>query len=102
MGSLSLYCAQAQPAADCTTNSSLVRRAYEDLFYHFAVDLVIAAGPTAYERTWPQYKGVTVEASYSQPRAPVEVLIGSGSVADDSNSTGQWKFKDVSLFIPTV
>ena len=49
------------------------------MFYVFGVDLVIESAHRCYERSWPKYKGVKTNlgASYDQPRAPVEVILGS-------------------------
>ena len=69
-----------------------MRHAFEDMFYLFGVDLIVTSQLGGYERNWPQYKGVLVETSYSEPRAPVEVILGSSSLDIEiagNNHTGK-------------
>ncbi|KAK6981988.1 iron/zinc purple acid phosphatase-like protein [Biomphalaria glabrata] len=75
-----MYCSlSVKDTQDCLLNTSKVRQGFEDIFYHFAVDLIIESKHVSYERTWPQYKGVVVGTSYQQPKAPIEVILGSVS-----------------------
>ncbi|XP_005107830.3 acid phosphatase type 7 [Aplysia californica] len=95
LGSHPMYCSYGNPSSDdCAMNTSKVRHALEDMFYHFAVDLVLESGFPGYERGWPQYKGVLVDESYWQPRAPVEIVLGSragdGAGAQNKNNTVEW------------
>ncbi|CAL1547991.1 unnamed protein product [Lymnaea stagnalis] len=79
-GSHPMYCSFGVSGVDdCAQNTSKVKHGLEDIFYHFAVDLIITSRHTLYERSWPQYKGVVINTTYHQPRAPIEVIIGSGS-----------------------
>ncbi|CAG5117483.1 unnamed protein product, partial [Candidula unifasciata] len=97
IGSQPMYCSfGVLDGDDCLQNTSKVRHGFEDMFYIFAVDLVIETRHTVYERTWPQYKGVVVTDSYLNPKAPIEVIIGSNSGGQnvggtsDANGTTDW------------
>ncbi|GFS07859.1 purple acid phosphatase [Elysia marginata] len=84
-GSDPMYCACGNPDTDdCARNSSVIKHGLEDMFYVFGVDLVVESAHKCYERSWPKYKGVrtNLEASYNQPRAPVEVVLGLRSESE--------------------
>ncbi|XP_059171101.1 acid phosphatase type 7-like [Physella acuta] len=77
LGSHPMYCSYGvADTDDCAQNTSKVKHGLEDIFYHFGVDLVVESRHSFYERTWPQYKGVLLNTSYVQPRAPIQVVIG--------------------------
>ncbi|BFZ12539.1 hypothetical protein BsWGS_15577 [Bradybaena similaris] len=93
IGSQPMYCSfGALDANDCFQNNSKVRHGVEEIFYFFAVDMVFE-WHTAYERMWPKYKGVVITDSYLNPRATIEVIIGSSvggqnvAAASDVNGT---------------
>ncbi|KAF7242251.1 Acid phosphatase type 7 [Varanus komodoensis] len=87
MGHRPMYCSN-NDQDDCTQHESVVRRGLrphqyglEDLFYKYGVDLELWAHEHSYERLWPLfdyevYNGST-EAPYTNPRAPVHIIIGS-------------------------
>ena len=57
----------------------------EDIFYNYGVDVVLQSHEHAYERLWPQYKGVVLSKNYSNPQAPVQLISGAagGKRGDD-------------------
>lgn len=67
----------------------------EEIFWFFAVDMVLESRHTVYERMWPHYKGVVITDSYLNPNATIEVIIGSSvegqnvKAASDVNGTAQ-------------
>lgn len=71
-----MYCS-AGTGDDCTMNSSLVRTGFEELFYHYGVDLVLQAHEHNYERLYPMFKGVVLSTNYTDPRAPVQIISGA-------------------------
>lgn len=70
-----MYC--SMPDEDCTRNDSLVRSGFEDVFYHYGVDIVLQAHEHNYERLFPVYKGVVLSNDYVNPKAPVQIISGA-------------------------
>ncbi|KAF6035235.1 hypothetical protein EB796_006439 [Bugula neritina] len=71
---------------------SLIRYAFEDLFYDSGVDIYIGAHEHSYERSWPLYNRKICNGSYdhpyTEPNAPVHIITGSaGMYAEHSDFT---------------
>ncbi|KAK7500302.1 hypothetical protein BaRGS_00008525, partial [Batillaria attramentaria] len=71
-----MYCSTVS-GDDCTKNNSLVRAGFEELFYHYGVDLVLQAHEHNYERLYPMFKGEVLSTDYNNPRAPVQIISGA-------------------------
>ncbi|XP_074645007.1 acid phosphatase type 7-like [Tubulanus polymorphus] len=54
-----------------------VHQKLEDLFNWQGVDLIISSHEQMYERSWPVYKGHAVGKNYDNPKAPININIGS-------------------------
>ncbi|KYO37543.1 iron/zinc purple acid phosphatase-like protein precursor [Alligator mississippiensis] len=86
MGHRPMYCSN-NDWDDCTRHESVVRRGLlgfyglEKLFYKYGVDLEFWAHEHSYERLWPVYDyqvyNGSTEAPYTNPRAPVHIIVGS-------------------------
>ena len=89
MGHRPMYCSD-NDGDDCTKEDSVVRVGVtsshlyplESLLYEYGVDLLIWAHEHNYERLYPIYNQKVLNGSYdapfTNPRAPVHVITGSG------------------------
>lgn len=72
-----MYCS-AFDFDDCTTGNSLVKQAFEKLFYAYGVDIIVESHEHMYERTYPVFEGVVVQTHYVNPIAPIHFITGAG------------------------
>lgn len=77
-----LYC--SSHGRPCTTDSTILTNALEDLFHKYKVDLVLQGHVHNYERSLPQYRG-KFNSSYTNPNAPVYVVNGAGGNREGTN-----------------
>ncbi|XP_015910292.2 acid phosphatase type 7 [Parasteatoda tepidariorum] len=86
MGHRPMYCSSTD-GDDCTKRESVIRRALEDLFYKYGVDLEIWAHEHNYERLWPVYNfkvyNGSYDAPYTNPKAPVHIITGSAGCQEN-------------------
>ena len=54
-------------------------RRLEDIFYRYGADIIIQSYGAAYERSYPQFKGVPVNDNYTNPLGPVHIITGGAS-----------------------
>lgn len=77
-----MYCS-ATTRRRCTTEDVKLRNYFEDLFYLYQVDLVVAGHLHNYERSYPIYKGeidreaIVDKNNYKNPKYPVYLICGS-------------------------
>ncbi|CAD5117209.1 unnamed protein product [Dimorphilus gyrociliatus] len=72
-----MYCS-AFDFDDCTTGNSLVKQAFEKLFYAYGVDIIVESHEHMYERTYPVFDGIMVQNNYIDPKAPIHFITGAG------------------------
>ncbi|XP_033104022.1 acid phosphatase type 7-like isoform X2 [Anneissia japonica] len=81
IGHRPMYCSNINLSADCRKRESLIKAAFEDLFYKYGVDLEIYGHEHAYERLFPVYNRTVYNGStdnpYTDPKAPVHIITGS-------------------------
>ncbi|XP_071962725.1 acid phosphatase type 7-like isoform X2 [Antedon mediterranea] len=79
IGHRPMYCSGY--GLDCHKRETLIRGAFEDLFYKYGVDLEIYGHEHAYERMYPVYNNTVYNGSYenpyTNPGAPVHIITGS-------------------------
>jgi Icc-related predicted phosphoesterase len=86
-----LYCSDFSKET-CNRESEQMRKLFEDIFYEFKIDLVLAGHVHNYERLLPIYKGKADNESssspntYINPKYPVYMICGAVG-----NSNGQHK-----------
>ncbi|XP_074644507.1 acid phosphatase type 7-like [Tubulanus polymorphus] len=80
-----MYCSNKEPW-NCEGNNFVIRKGLEDIFYEYAVDVVIAAHEHSYERTKPVYKDYVV-GNHTNPGAPIYLITGAAG-----NKEGYSKF----------
>ncbi|GFO41119.1 purple acid phosphatase [Plakobranchus ocellatus] len=77
-----MYCSYEDPSLECNHKASEVKKGLEDILYRFGADIVIQSYGAAYERSYPQFKGVPVNKNYTDPLAPVHILTGGATPWD--------------------
>ncbi|GFR74406.1 purple acid phosphatase [Elysia marginata] len=77
-----MYCSYENPALECSKKGSDLKNGLEDILYRFGADIVIQSYGAAYERSYPQFKGVPVNENYTDPLAPVHIITGGASPWD--------------------
>lgn len=70
-----LYCS-TDDYTDCQVGCHKIANAVEEIFKDASVDVFLAGHLHNYERTWPVFQGNVTAKSYSNPTAPVHVVIG--------------------------
>lgn len=74
-----LYCS-GPDATDCFKKDSNVRAGLEDKLYYFGVDIILQSNAGGgYERLFPTFKDVVLATNYTNPRAPVQIVLGTAS-----------------------
>lgn len=74
-----MYCSYENPALECSKMGSDIKNGLEDILYKFGADIVIQSYGAAYERSYPQFKGVPVNENYTNPLAPIHIITGGAS-----------------------
>lgn len=77
-----MYCSDS--LLDCSKTDSKVRTGLENTFFTYGVDLVIQAYGSSYERLYPHYKGQVVGNSYTNPKAPIQIITGTSGTQTTS------------------
>lgn len=82
-----LYCS-TDDYFDCELHCHNIAEAVEAILKENSVDLFLAGHLHNYERTWPVFKGNVTAKSYSNPEAPVHIVIGMAG--DVEGLTDRW------------
>ncbi|XP_041375399.1 acid phosphatase type 7-like [Gigantopelta aegis] len=83
IGHRPMYCSNnSRTNSDCAKDDSKVRQGFEDLFFDYGVDVVLQSHDV-YERMWPLYKGVVLSKNYTNPTAPIQLVVGAADVHSD-------------------
>uniref|UniRef100_A0A336LMV7 Purple acid phosphatase n=1 Tax=Culicoides sonorensis TaxID=179676 RepID=A0A336LMV7_CULSO len=94
-----MYCSNGN-SADCSNHETYTRVGLpvlnfglEDMFYEHGVDVLIWAHEHSYERLFPLYdyqvKNGSLEAPYTNPKAPVHIITGSAG-CDEGRTPFLW------------
>lgn len=82
-----LYCS-TNDYYDCKVGCHKIAGHIERLLQQYGVDLVLAGHLHNYERTWPVFNGTVSAQSYTNPSAPVHLVVGMAG--DDEGLTDTW------------
>ncbi|KAL8610341.1 hypothetical protein ACOMHN_041155 [Nucella lapillus] len=77
-----LYCSPQQQQQDdihCAHSKAILAAGLEDLLYSQGVDLILQSHTQGYQRLYPLYKGLALSSNYTQPPAPVHIVLGTSS-----------------------
>ncbi|KAK3764894.1 hypothetical protein RRG08_025415 [Elysia crispata] len=74
-----MYCSYEDPKLECNKKISDLKKGLEDIFYRYGADIIIQSYGAAYERSYPQFKGVPVNDNYTNPLGPVHIITGGAS-----------------------
>ena len=93
MGHRPMYCSNNKDGncdgSNPQSEVSIVRKALEDLFFKYGVDLAFWGHLHSYERSWPMHDFKVMNGSISRPYndAPAPIHIIAGSAGCDENRT---------------
>lgn len=83
-----LYCS-TNDYYDCQVGCLKIANVVEQILKDASVDLYLAGHLHNYERTWPVFQGKVAAQSYTNPAAPVHIVIGMAG--DDEGLTDKWE-----------